>query len=103
MKTVTDFYPIYDLSNHHFQNTEITLNDNKKIKGQFVEFKVIKDINGYKIYPSEKLCFLPIENKKEFWDTYKINNGKFNKLPEYINEIGLNEIKKIITKPQLIV
>lgn len=105
MKTKTriaKFYDVYDLSNSHFQNAKIVTEENIKIKGQFVKFKVIENIVGLKIYPSEKFCFLPSENKNEFWDAYKINNGVFEELPPYIQLLGLNEIKKIIIKPTLI-
>lgn len=100
--TILSAYNVYDLSNPHLQNGEIITNENNNIKGQFVKFKVTENKNGYKIYPSEKFCFLPLENKKEFLDAYKINNGVFNEVPAYIKILGLNEIKKIIIKPVLI-
>lgn len=95
-------YKVSDLSNPHFENVEIHTVHKGILKGQFVEFKVIENNNGYKIYPSEKLCFLPIENRKEFWDSYKINGRVFNELPTYIKELGLDDIKKIIIEPVLI-
>lgn len=95
-------YQVYDLSNPHLKNAEIITIRNESIKGQFVKFKVKENRSGYKIYPSEKLCFLPRENAKEFWDTYKMNNGIFNELPMYIKELGLDAIKKIIIEPVLI-
>lgn len=95
-------YNVYDLSNSHLQNAEIITDQNISIKGQFVKFKVVENNYGYKIYPSEKFCFLPIEYQKEFWNAYKINKGIFNELPEYIKVLGLNEIKKIIIEPELI-
>lgn len=100
--SVTD-YQVYDLANPHFQNAEIVTGDNKNSKGQFVKFQVIENNRGFKDYPSEKFCFLPVENKKEFWDDYKINNGVFDELPIYIKELGLDDIKKIIIEPLLIV
>jgi hypothetical protein len=99
---ITTSYNVYDLSNSHFQNAEIVTSDNIKIKGQFVRFRVTENIIGVKIYPSEKYCFLPIDYKKEFWDTFKLNDGQFNEFPPYIKIVGLNEIKKIIIKPTLI-
>lgn len=106
MKTKTPIltsYNVYDLSNSHFQNAEIITNANVKLKGQFVKFRVTENKYGYLIYPSEKICFLPIENKKEFWDAYKLNKGQFDELPSYIKLLGLNEIKKINIKPLLII
>lgn len=95
-------YKISDLSNPHFRNIEIHTVHEGILKGEFVEFKVLENNTGYKIYPSEKLCFLPIENKTEFWNAYKINNGIFNELPLCIKEMGLDDIKKIIIEPVLI-
>lgn len=106
MKTktaISSIYNVYDLSNSHFQNIEIITSENKSMKGQFVKFKVVtENRQGYQMYPSEQFCFLPLENKKEFWDAYKINNGVFNELPAYIKEMGLDDIKKIIIEPMLI-
>ncbi len=62
MKTknkISSSYKICDLSNSHLQNAQIITHENIKITGQFVKFKVIENITGFKIYPSEKLCFLP--------------------------------------------
>ena len=102
-KTVSA-YNVYDLSNPHFQNAEIFTKDNKSIKGEFVNFKVLENSNNkYKIYPSEKLCFLPIEKRNEFWNSYNTGNGVFKKLPSYIKEFGLNDIQKIIIEPLLVV
>lgn len=95
-------YKVSDLSNPHFRTAEIHTIHEGILKGEFVEFKVIENNTGYKIFPSEKLCFLPKENKIEFWNTYKINNGIFNELPPYIKEMGLDDIKKIIIEPVLI-
>ena len=101
-KIILTNYHIYDLSSPHFENAEIITDENKSIKGQFVNFKVAENGRGYKIYPSEKLCFLPAERKKEFWDSYQKNNGIFSELPAYIRELGLDDIKKIIIEPILI-
>ena len=46
-----------DLSNQHFANAEIHTIHEGILKGQFVEFKVIENNSGYKIYPSEKIMF----------------------------------------------
>lgn len=99
---ISALYQIYDLSNPHFHNAEIITIKGKNINGQFVKFKVWENRNGHKIYPSEKFCFLPLENKKEFWDVYKINNGIFIELPAYVKELGFDDIKKIIIEPILI-
>lgn len=96
-------YRIYEMSNPHFQNAEIITGANKAVKGQFVRFKVIEDGLGYKEYPSEKFCFLPASHKKEFWDTYQAHDGIFEYKPDYIMELGLDEIRKIIIEPELIV
>lgn len=102
-KIISSVYNVYDLSNSHFQNAEIITEENKSIKGQFVKFKVATENGkGYQLYPSEQFCFLPLENKKEFWDAFTINNGVFNERPAYIKEIGLDKIKKIIIEPLLI-
>lgn len=96
-------YNVYDLSDSHFQNVELITTENRSIKGQFVKFRVLtENRKGYQLYPSEKFCFLPLENKKEFWDAYKMNRGIFNELPLYIKELGLDDIKKIIIEPIMI-
>lgn len=100
--SISTDYHIYDLSSPHFANAEIITDKDKNIKGQFVGFKVAEDDRGYKIYPSEKFCFLPAQNKKEFWDAYKSNKGIFLELPVYIKELGLGDIKKIVIEPILI-
>lgn len=93
--------PLYDISNDHFKNVEIVTKDFKSIKGQFVKFKVALDIIEC-IYPSEKYCFLPEENKKQFWEIYDSNNGIFSEFPSYIKELGLNEIFKITIEPNMV-
>lgn len=95
-------YPIYNLSNVHFQNTEILTKEGKTIKGQFVQFKVLKGVVEY-LYPSEKYCFLPEEKRKLFWDDYIINGGEFKDFPEYIKLLSLSDIKKISIYPALVV
>jgi hypothetical protein len=102
MKSISISYPIYDLSNPHFQNVEILTDRNEILKGQFVQIKVVKDKIEY-LYPSEKFCFLPEENKRSFWDMYKLNNGEFNELPKYIKQLGLNNIIKLTILPVLVV
>lgn len=99
---ISALYGIYDLSNPHFQNAEIITRENKNIKGQFVRFKIAENHNKYILYPSEKYCFLPEDNKKEFWNACQLNNGVFGEKPAYIIELGLNDIKKIIIVPVLI-
>jgi hypothetical protein len=79
---------LYDLSNDHFENVEVVTKGNISIKGQFVKFKVVEDDIEY-LYPSEKYCFLPEENKKQFWKIYQSNNGEFRELPIYIKQLGL--------------
>ena len=100
MKTLT--YPIYSLANPHLSDVELFTNNGDSMKGEFVEFKVVKDFVEY-LYPSEKYCFLPIEKRKTFWDDYKTNKGNFKTFPAYIKLLGLNDIKKIIIEPKLIV
>ncbi|MEI8137525.1 MAG: hypothetical protein WCH21_09410 [Bacteroidota bacterium] len=102
MKSIITPYPLYDLSNTHFQNLEIITKANKSIKGQFVQFKVVKGIVEY-LYPAEKFCFLSAENKKEFWNAYNLNNGEFKELPKYIKQLYLTDIIKIIIEPLLAV
>lgn len=101
MKQASLAYPMYDLANDHFQNTEIITKNGRKVKGQFVEFRVVKGDVEY-IYPSEKYCFLPEEKKREFWMAFKKNNGGFESLPPYIMQLGLHEISKILIEPALV-
>lgn len=102
MKHTLTPYPIYNLSNPHFQDVEIMTSGNKILKGQFVQFKVVKGNVEY-LYPSEKYCFLPEDKQHVFWDNYILNNGEFSEFPSYIKKLGLNEIKKIIISPLLVV
>src|SRR5438128_7948 len=94
-------YPIYDLANDHFQHAEIITADGEKIKGQFVRFKVVEDKLEC-LYPAEKFCFLPEENKMEFWGHYRLKNGEFDKFPPYLLKLGLNDIIEIKIHPALI-
>ena len=102
MNLVTEkiFQP-YNLANPHFSNAEILTDNDKILKGQFVQFKVMKGDIQY-LYPSEKYCFLPIEYKKQFWREYDINHGVFSKFPEYVMQLSLLHIKKIYIEPSLI-
>ena len=102
MKSKLNSYPLYDLSNIHFQNMEITTKENKIMKGQFVQFKVVEGVSEY-LYPSEKFCFVPIENKFEFWTAYKANNGEFKELPKYILQLDLVDVTKINIEPLSVV
>lgn len=95
-------YPIYNLANLHFEKVEVMTKDDKILKGQFVQFKVLKGVVEY-LYPSEKYCFLPEERKKGFWDAYLINNGEFKDFPEYIKLLSLSDIKKITIYPALVI
>ncbi|MEO6302603.1 MAG: hypothetical protein ABIP51_05485 [Bacteroidia bacterium] len=94
-------YPIYNLSNSHFQNVELVTTKSISLKGQFVQFKVVEDNIEY-IYPSEKYCFLPNENKHQFWKLFNSKKGEFKELPNYIIQLDLTEIKKIIIEPILV-
>jgi hypothetical protein len=91
-------FHLYSLSNPHFERIEITTNNNSILKGQFVEFKVVNDDIEF-LYPSEKLCFLPEEKKKLFWNDFTINKGEFSVFPSYIKLYGLNDILKICIEP----
>ena len=102
MKQKTTPYPLYDLSNIHFQNMEIITKENINLEGQFVQFKVVLGIAEY-IYPAEKFCFLPKENKEEFWKEYNLNNGEFKKVPVYIKQLDLVDVVKIIIHPLLVI
>lgn len=99
--SVISSYPIYDLSNPHFRDVEILTKENKTLKGQFVKFKVAKDSFGY-IYPAEKYCFLPHENRESFWKSFQANGGEFKEFPKYIKQLGLNEMIKITISPLLV-
>jgi tellurite resistance-related uncharacterized protein len=94
-------YPIYNLANTHFEKIEVLTKDGKLMKGQFVEFKVLKGVVEY-LYPSEKYCFLPEEKRKAFWEAYAVNNGEFTDFPEYIKLMSLSDIKKIVIYPVLV-
>jgi len=96
-------WQVHDLANPHFQQAEIITVDGTRIKGSFVSFRVNQNGEGDRIYPSEKLCFLPLENKKDFWEAYKANQGVFDELPAYIMEMSLDQVKRIILEPVLIV
>jgi hypothetical protein len=102
MKTKTSIYPIYDLANAHFKNAEIITKDNQSIKGQFVRFKV-NGVGGQCIYPAEKYCFLPKKYNEVFAEEFASKKGEFNKVPEYIMFLGLDDISEIIIKPVLII
>ena len=98
---LTARYPVYNLSNPHFQNVEILTDTNAIIEGQFVEFKVVKGDVEY-IYPADKYCFLPKEKRELFWNQFKINNGEFSEFPPYILKLGLDDMKKISITPILV-
>jgi hypothetical protein len=102
MKPTITPYPLYDLSNDHFQNVELIITGNKSIKGQFVQFKVVSGIEEY-LYPAEKFCFILDENKKEYWNSYNLNKGEFEVLPKYIKQLSLNDVIKIIIEPLMVV
>jgi hypothetical protein len=93
---------IYDLSNEHFSKTIVTTKDKQAHKGRFVKFRVREEM-GESIYPAEKYCFLPESHFDEFAYELKRNEGLFETFPEYIIQMGLNEIDKIEIKPELII
>jgi hypothetical protein len=93
--------PLYDISNPHFRDTEILTSQNEILKGQFVQFKVVKGEFEY-LYPSEKYCFLPKEHAADYWEHHTITNGEFREVPSYIRFLGLNDIKEIKIRPQLL-
>jgi hypothetical protein len=103
MNLVTDkiFQP-YNLANPHFSTTEIITDQNIKMRGQFVQFKVMKGDLQY-LYPSEKYCFLPAEFKKQFWRDYELNNGLFTEFPKYVMQFNLLQLKKICIEPSMII
>lgn len=94
-------YPIYSLSNPHFQNVEIVTDKNKILKGQFVEFKVVKGKVEY-LYPADKYCFLPKEKQTIFWEKFNSNKGEFKEFPDYILKFGLDDMIKISIEPVLV-
>jgi len=91
---------LYDLSNPHFENTEIVLNDGRRLKGEFVQFKILRDNTAY-LYPAEKYCFVPEERKELFWHEYEWNDGTLNEMPDYILQLSMAHIKQIIILPVL--
>jgi hypothetical protein len=94
-------YPIYDLSNPHFGEVEITTSKDETLKGQFVRFRVV---NGkyVTIHPSEKYYFLPLAHKKEFWDAFEAQKGEFKSVPVYVRKFSLSEISRIVITPILV-
>lgn len=92
-------FSIYDLSNPHFSNVVLTTRDNKEHKGQFVQFKVVKDKDFEFLYPAEKYCFLPENRRAEFWAAHNSNNGEFSNFPSYVLQLGLNDIRSIFIIP----
>jgi hypothetical protein len=90
MNLVTEkiFQP-YNLANPHFSNAEILTDNDKILKGQFVQFKVMKGDIQY-LY------------QKQFWREYDINHGVFSKFPEYVMQLSLLHIKKIYIEPSMI-
>lgn len=95
-------FQIYNLSNPHFQEVEIQTHDNQLLKGQFVQFKVLKGVIEY-IYPAEKYCFLPESNKQQYWNSVSLNNGIFQEFPYYIKQFGLNHLKRITITPHILI
>lgn len=100
LPTQTSNY-LYDLSNPHFENTDLVLVDGQRLKGQFVQFKVQKGDVEY-LYPSEKYCFVPENQKKLFWHEYEQHEGAFSKMPPYIIQLSMAHIKQIIISPVLV-
>ena len=92
---------LYDLSNPHFENTELLLNDNRTLKGQFVQFKIVKGDVEY-LYPAEKYCFVPEEHKKLFRHEYEWDQGAFRDIPSYVLQLSMAQIKQIIILPVLV-
>jgi len=103
MKSTLNTYSLYDLSNPHFSKVTLYTKDNKELKGQFVQFKIVKDNSFEYLYPSEKYCFLPEEKQEIFWAIHDQNNGEFKDLPAYILQLGLDDIKRISIEPLLVV
>ncbi len=95
-------FQIYSLSNPHFQRVELSTKNNGLLKGQFVQFKVVKGDLEY-LYPAEKFCFLPEDKKIIFWKNYNLNNGEFKTFPDYIKLFGLNDILEICIEPLQII
>ncbi|WP_317897665.1 hypothetical protein [Aurantibacillus circumpalustris] len=102
MKSTLSTYSLYDLSNPHFSRVTLFTSDNKKLRGQFVQFKVVKDSNFEYLYPAEKYCFLLEENREAFWSVHNSSNGEFNDFPKYVLQLGLDDIKQILIEPLLV-
>ncbi|MGZ3884912.1 MAG: hypothetical protein ACXVPQ_13690 [Bacteroidia bacterium] len=92
---------LYDLSNPHFEQTELLTVEDKVIKGQFVQFKVVKGDVEY-LYPAEKYCFVPEDKQKLFWHEYEWNQGAFKDFPSYVIQLSMSHIKKITISPVLV-
>ncbi|MBL7932715.1 MAG: hypothetical protein JNL60_12475 [Bacteroidia bacterium] len=101
MKSTLPVFSIYDLSNPHFCNVVLNTRDHKELKGQFVQFKVVKDKEFEFLYPAEKYCFLPENRKAEFWALHDSNNGEFKEFPSYVLQLGLNDILSFTITPLL--
>lgn len=102
MTSTLPTYSLYDLSNPHFSDVTLLTRDNMELKGQFVQFKVVKDSVFAYLYPSEKYCFLPEEHSQTFWEMHRRTNGEFSSFPEYIVLLGLDNIAQIGIKPLLV-
>ena len=92
---------LYDLSNIHFENCTLLMKDGKQHKGKFVRL-MVKTEGGYQIYPSEKFCFLPQDKFNEFKQLQDNRNQLMDYLPDYILQLDLTKIKKIVIEPSLI-
>lgn len=98
MDTVVSNIPHYDLSDYRYQRTQITLVNNQIVHGQFVQFSVSEE--GFEtFYQTSHLCFLPAENKNEFWDFFNSHGGVFTELPKYILLLQIADISKILIEP----
>ncbi|PBQ30542.1 hypothetical protein CNR22_01740 [Sphingobacteriaceae bacterium] len=103
MKSTLHIYSLYDLSNPHFSKVTLYTKDNKELKGQFVQFKVVKDSQFEYLYPAEKYCFLPEEKQEAFWAIHNKSNGEFTEFPASILQFGLDDIARISIEPLLVV
>ncbi len=86
MLTETTVNSIYDLANDHFRATEIITNNNKKLKGRFVRFRLSGNI-GDCVFPASKFCFLPEEYYGKFLKDLKKHKNLIPSFTEYIIEL----------------
>ena len=92
------FIDLYDISNLHYRKCTIRMKIGLTFEGSFVRF-VVKNEQGFDLYPAEKLCFLPRANSSEFNSLQNRMKNMLEYFPDYIMQISLSEIESILIEP----